>query len=276
MLKIVATFTPSFAQRKVSLQWHVFTQSCSMICTIKYIFSVLFASVHLNTNSTFITWGRESFFAPENYNSDISVNWLQRNFVQQWKGKTGNINRIVMWCFTKYFLTAECQKPLTSIWSKNPETSFLKLQPFWFVRKKMNPAWHDGPWPQLKIEFTCGNKGRNTQCDPRFSVIQWVQTHPLDHQDAAQNQTVLNNYFLQNIATFLLPHHFQVMMRFPVKWWWIVTWTKGFYLWIKVPWNRSCTQTWDCQRRTVCPNTIEMTLKYPKPCTREHDSLRGI
>lgn len=137
--------------------------------------------------------------------------------------KTGN-NRIAMWCFTKCFPTVECQKPLTSnanICSKNPERSFRKLQPFWFVHKKMNAAWPDGPWPQLKIEFTCENKGRNTQCDPRLAPV--VQTHPLNDQDAAENQTVLYNSFLQNIATFL----FQVMMRFPVKRWWVNTWTSS-------------------------------------------------
>lgn len=171
---------------------------------------------------------------PENNKSDISVNWLLTNFeikhqqsgimeVQPWKGKTGKGNRIVMWCFTKCFLTGECRN--VDIWSKNPERLVLKLQPFWFVHKKINPAWHDGPWPQLKIELTCENKGRNTQRDPRFAPV--VQTHPLNHQDAAENQTVLYNSFLQNIATFLLPHHFQVMMRFPVKSWWAITWTKN-------------------------------------------------
>lgn len=30
-------------------------------------------------------------------------------------------------------------------------------------------------------------------------------------------------------------------------------------------------QTWDCQRHIFCPNTIEITLKYSKPCTRWYD-----
>lgn len=166
--------------------------------------------------------------------------------------KTGNNNRIAMWCFTKCFPTVECQKPLTSnadICSKNPERSFRKLQPFWFVHKKMNAAWPDGPWPQLKIEFTCENKGRNTQCDPRLAPV--VQSHPLNHQDAAENQTVLYNSFLQNISfpsDDALPSEevvSQYLNQFtqPAQ-------VKGFYFWIKVPWSRSCAETWDCRRHT--------------------------